>query len=504
MRNTFLILCLELLGTGPLNGQAKPQALTIFHTNDIHGHFVPERAEWRDDRAFVGGFTALEQQLTLLRSQREQSIYLDAGDLMTGNPVCNIEYHGVRGAALLDMLNQVQVTAQCLGNHEFDLGSDHVLDYLRAAPYPILCANVVNNTDRNSIAPSCAMVTVGALRIGIVGLITDELPGVVSKKSLTPFNVLDDAASAQPLIDSLDQFCDLMILLTHCGVDADSVLAQSVHGIDVIIGGHSHTRLKQPKLVNHVVIAQAGSYCKNLGVLDLVVDGDSVVSYNGRLVELLADTVATVRTPLGKLCDSLETVIQARYGQVIGTLAETWTRGYYVTSNVGNWICDQLRDSLHTDIALVNAGGIRANWQPGPITMLKVLELLPFENSLVTFEASGADLRAFAQKQAEAHGLEEHGVVEMSGLTIDYSVTNKTRVDLKSIEVQGKPLDDRKTYRIASIDFVAISQADRYLGFAPKNLESTDRMLSDFIINTIRNTKQPLRADAVPRIKAVP
>jgi 2',3'-cyclic-nucleotide 2'-phosphodiesterase (5'-nucleotidase family) len=498
---TKILLCALVALSAMAN--ATPQTLTIFHTNDIHGHFVPERAEWRDDKAFVGGITALEQKLGELRATHPYSLYLDAGDLMTGNPVCGIEYNHVRGGALLEMLNRLDITAQCVGNHEFDLGAEHVTEFINSANYPLLCANVVRKTDGNPIAPSTALVSLGELRIGIIGLVTDGLADVVSKKSIAPFDIHDDAATAQPLVDSLDKFCDLIILLTHVGVEGDSMLAQTVRGVDVIVGGHSHTRLKTPKIVNGVVIVQAGSYCKNLGVLELTVDADSVVSYSGKLIELTAQTSAP-RTPLAKFCDSLDTVLQARYGQVIGELAEPWTRGYYETSGVGNWICDRLRDSTHCDLALVNAGGIRANWNPGPISMLNVLELLPFENSIVTFEASGKELRMFAAQQAAAHGLHEHGVVEMSGMQIQYALRVDSTTEAKNILVDGVALDDAKTYRVASIDFVAVSQADRYLGFTPHKLEATDRMLSDFITAVIQNSKTPLRADPAPRIAQIP
>lgn len=501
MKNSIIKLSLWATALTAAVLCAKPQSITIFHTNDIHGHFVPERADWRDDKAWVGGIAALEQKLTELRAKHPLSMYLDAGDLMTGNPICTMEHNGVRGGALLTMLERLDITAECIGNHEFDLGAEHTLKFISKAEFPLLCANVVNKSNGNPIAPSTALVTIGGLRIGIIGLVTDGLAGVVSKKSLEPFNVIDDATTAQPLIDSLDAFTDIIVLLTHIGVEGDTELAETLHGVDVIVGGHSHTRLKEPKVVNDVVIVQAGSYCKNLGVLELTIDGDSIVSHQGELIELLADTSGTKTTPLAKFCDSLETVIQANYGQVIGELAEPWTRGYFVTSNVGNWLCDQVRDSTHSEIALINAGGIRTNWKAGPITMLNVLELLPFENSIVTFEASGRDLRGFALKQAQAHGLEEHGIVEMSGMTIRYKKPTAKSVELSDIRINQQPLDDSKNYRVASIDFVAISQADRYLGFAPQKLQTTDRMLSDFVISVIKNSKQPLSADPAARIQ---
>ncbi|MBI5060502.1 bifunctional metallophosphatase/5'-nucleotidase [candidate division KSB1 bacterium] len=481
---------------------AAGRQLVIFHTNDIHGHFVPEPAEWRDDKALVGGVAALEAKLTELRKRYPATVYLDAGDLMTGNPICTIDYDGVRGGALHDMLQRVGITAQAVGNHDLDLGADHATAFVAQAAYPQLCANLIRRANGQPFAAPTLITEQNGLRIGVIGLILDGLADVVAKKCIDPFSISDAAETAQRCIDELDPTTDLIILLTHIGVDGDRELARKIHGADVIIGGHSHTRLKTPELVNQVIIAQAGSYCKNLGVLELTVDGDSVTKFDGRLDELLAVSGGP-RTALALLADSLETVIQARYGEVIGDLGEPWTRGYYKTSNVGNWICDRLREQFAADVALVNAGGIRSDWSPGPITLLKVMELLPFENSAVTFDASGAQLLSIAREQALAHGCETHGVLEVSGLTVRYRKRG-AEVALTEALVNGQPIDSAKSYRVASIDFVAVSQAERYLGFQPSTLQNSGQMLNEFITAEIKRARGPITADPTPRIEQVP
>ncbi len=480
---------------------AEPHQLVIFHTNDIHGHFMPERASWRKDSAPVGGVAALEAELTGLRSQFPHSLYLDAGDLMTGNPICNMEYRGVKGAALLDMLHRLNITAECLGNHEYDLGAQHLREYIAASPYPILCANVGDEQGSQPLAAAVQQVTENGVRVGIIGLILDNLKDVVAKANIQDVVVKDAATTAQRYIDELDSTTDLIVLLTHMGVDDDSLLATKVRGADVIVGGHSHTRLLEPKRVNGVVIVQAGSYCKNLGVLELTVDADSVSSYSGRLVELEL-SAQTPHTALAAFADSLDTVIHARYGQVIGELAEDWTPGYYTGSNVGNWICDRLRENYRADVALVNAGGIRTSLPTGPITTLDVLSLLPFENAVTTFEATGAELLLLAAEQARAQGLEKHGALEMSGLTVTYRKQGEN-VQVIEAKIRGGAIDPAKTYHVVTIDYVSVSQPDRYLGFVPKTQETTNLMLNEFVTNEIKNSKSAIRADATPRLQEV-
>lgn len=495
----YRLALLFVFGVLSTSCRAEPRQLVIFHTNDIHGHFVPEPASWRKDHALVGGVAALEQQLKDLRAQYPHSLYLDAGDLMTGNPLCNMEYRGVKGGALLEMLHRLNITAECLGNHEFDLGAQHLREFIAAAPYPILCANIRDQIGSCPLTAAVHQITENGVRVGIIGLIMDDLKDVVSKANIRDVVIDDAATAAQKYIGELDSTTDLIVLLTHLGEDGDSLLATKIHGADIIVGGHSHTRLSEPKRVNSVLIVQAGSYGKNLGVLELTVEGDSVSSYDGRLVEL-EYREQTPRTALASFADSLDIEIHARYGQVIGELAEAWKPGYYTGSNVGNWICDRLRESYHADVALVNAGGIRAALQAGPVTMLDVLGLLPFENAVTTFEATGADLLLTATEQARAQGLEKHGALEMSGLTVTYRRKGES-VEVVDAKINGVAIDPAKTYRVVTIDYVSVSQADRYLGFVPKNQETTNLMLSDFVMNEIITTKVAIRADSAPRLQ---
>jgi 2',3'-cyclic-nucleotide 2'-phosphodiesterase (5'-nucleotidase family) len=492
---TFLIaLCVS-------SAHAETRELVIFHTNDIHGHFTAQRAAWRKDSALVGGFAALSFHLDKLRGRHANSLYLDAGDLMTGNPVCNIPYNGYTGGALQAMLQRCGVNAQCLGNHEFDLGADHLRQYVAGAPYPMLVANLVEKSSQKSLTAKMHVFEQNGMRIGVIGLLLDGLAGVASKTAIAPFQVQDAATVAQQMIDELDPVTDLIILLTHMGVDEDSVLATKIQRADAIVGGHSHTLLKKPLRVNNIIIVQAGSYLRNVGMLTLNIASDSVASYSDSLVELVRPA-EKINTEAAKLADSLETVVQATYGKVIGEIGERWVRGYYDGSNEGNWICDRLRDRCKADVAFVNAGGIRADHESGPITLLQVLEMLPFTNSVVTFEVTGNDLLKTAREQVRAQGLHKHGTLEMSGMTVDYSKTGDT-ADIVSVKIGGKPVDPNAKYRVASIDYVAQSQWEEYLGFKPADVQSTGELISDAISDEIQKTAGPIHADPAPRLREV-
>lgn len=499
MRN--LMIAWAILVAGSALCSAAPREVVIFHTNDIHGHFMPEPASWRKDHALTGGMGALFEQLQQLRAQHPNSMYLDAGDVMTGNPVCNIEYSGVKGGALQEMLRRCGVAAECLGNHEFDLGSDHLRQYVAAAKYPVVCANLREKSSGKPLTASSHVFEINGLRVGIIGLILDNLSGVAAHTAVEPFRVEDVFTTAQKQIDELAPATDLIVLLTHEGVEEDSILAMHTRGAQVIVGGHSHTRLEHGKRINGTLIVQAGSYLKDLGMLDLWVDADSIVSYRDSLIALTVSATPAV-TPVSTLADSLSAAIQKQYGQKIGEIAEPWKKSYYTGSNAGNWICDRLRERYKADVAFVNAGGIRTDINAGPVTMLQIVELLPFVNSIATFDATGSELLKTALEQARAQGLHKHGALEISGMKIRYKKTGD-KVDLAGVTIGGKTVDPNRTYHVVTIDYVAVSQWDEYFTFKPRKLQTIGDLISDVIGDEIKKSSGPIHADPAPRIEEI-
>jgi 2',3'-cyclic-nucleotide 2'-phosphodiesterase (5'-nucleotidase family) len=479
----------------------QPRELVIFHTNDIHGHFTAEPASWRKDHALVGGIAALSYDLDSLRKVYPHSIYLDAGDLMTGNPVCNIDYNGLKGGALPEMLYRCGIAAECLGNHEFDLGADHLRDWVKRAPYPLVCANLLDKSSASPLAAATQILNVDGLRVGVIGLILDELGSVASRRATSQFTEEDAATTAQKQIDALKGQCDFVVLLTHEGVEDDSTLATKIHGAQVIVGGHSHTRLDKPGRVNGVIIVQAGSHLKNLGILQLKIAADTVTSYDGKLIELVRPD-KKITSPAALMADSLEVRIQAEYGQVIGEIGETWAKGYFDPSNVGNWICDLLKNRYKTDVAFVKGGGIRADLPAGPVTRLKIVEMLPFVNSVVMFDAKGEDLLTVALEQARAQGLHAHGCLEMSGMSVTWAKRDG-KVEIRDVRIGGQPIDPTRNYRIATIDYVAQSQWGEYLKFQPKDVQATGDVISDVVTDAIRQSHSPLHADSTHRLQEI-
>lgn len=472
--------------------------LTILHTNDIHGRFAAERAHWRSDSAAVGGFGALSGALDSVRNIDEHAIYVDAGDVMTGNPICNLLVDGIEGGALLEFLRLCGCDAGCLGNHEFDLGADHVRRFAKNSKVELLCANLLEDSTNALLCSEYKILKRGRLRIGVIGLLLNDLAGVTSKQAIAPFTVMDIAAAAQSTIDRIDDQTDLIILLTHNGVDEDIELARNVSGCDIIIGGHSHTRLQEPLTENGVIIVQAGSYLKDLGVLKVTVSNDRVSHHHGTLVELVADRYSP-DSAVAELVSRYALEIEREYGQVIAEAGIAIERRHSESSPLGNLICDLMREHYNTDFAFTNSGGLRKDIAQGNIRKLDCVELMPFVNSVALFSATGEELLRFAERQVYAQQSGKSEILQMSGIEIGYDFQNET-ISALSVGVNGAPVEADAIYRGVSIDYVLIAQPEKYLGFTPRDVEGTGILFSDFLIQAFAQAAQPLMAVDEPRL----
>jgi 2',3'-cyclic-nucleotide 2'-phosphodiesterase (5'-nucleotidase family) len=283
----------------------------------------------------------------------------------------------------------------------------------------------------------------------------------------------------------LDPRTDLLIALTHNGVHGDTLLARELAGagVDVIVGGHSHTRLTAPLLIGDVLVVQAGAKTTNLGRLDLRVADDRVVEYHGRLIETLVEDRRG--TPeLAALVDDYARRVDDLYGRTIGELATPWRRTGRGESNVGSWVCDRMLEAAGADVALLNSGTLRKNFEPGPLTLLDVHSLVPFSNTLETFEIDGAGLLRIARFNAEAAEADHHGILQIAGLRYAYTVRDGA-VELLESSVGGQPIEPARVYTVACPDYVA-QKADLYLDMERPVTRYEGHTITEVVVDAVR------------------
>jgi 5'-nucleotidase len=399
------LLALPLAAPALRRAQAQAASrVAILHLNDFHSRHEGAQssgASCRAGAACAGGAARLVASFNAARAaalgEGRDVLALDAGDQFLGS----LFYTHHRGLAEAAVQRQWGVQAMAPGNHDFNGGPETLARYLRALGTPLLAANMDISAEpalAGLVAPSAVFV-VGGARIGVIGLTLESIPQVSSPGRNLRFAAPEEA-TAREVARIRAGGPATIVVLSHHGVEADRALAAAVPGIDLIVGGHSHTFLQRPLLLDGadrpVRIVQAGALGRWRGRLDLDLAPDGrVVAAQGKAVEVTADgpedpatarLVADFAAPLGEL----RTRPVARSA---GGLENTTCR--LGECGVGNLLADALLASVpRADLALTNAGGIRTGLPAGTITLGDVLTTLPFGNTVATVRLRGAHLLA--------------------------------------------------------------------------------------------------------------
>jgi 2',3'-cyclic-nucleotide 2'-phosphodiesterase (5'-nucleotidase family) len=451
---TRLLLLIAVVWTTYAFGQER---LTVLHWNDFHSQNLPLRLVDHDTTSpWVGGLAVFKAYVDSMRAIRPYTMALHGGDEFQGNPISTL----TRGRSQIPLLNLLRPDAFELGNHEFDYGRENVEEFIRQVNFPVLAANLIDSLKSEPFARPFVIRRVGDLRVAIIGLIVEDLYGLTLPRNVRGLRVDAVDQTVRRYLDELRGQADLFFVLSHIGFRADSLLAVRVPELDVIVGGHSHTPLFEPREVNGVIIVQAGSRSRYLGVLDLWVDPETreIQRYEGLLLPTYVDRITPDRRAQA-VVDSLNREASSELNRVIGTLVEPWVRNYRGESNVGNWQADVIRSYTEADIAFQNSGGIRKGLPAGPIRVRDMWEMNPFSNYFVVFPVTGRELRQILEKQVSS----PKEFLQVSGLRYRYDLSLPVGQRVVDVSVGGQPLDPNKSYRVATNNYV-LSHFEKFFG----------------------------------------
>jgi 5'-nucleotidase / UDP-sugar diphosphatase len=473
------------------------KTITILHTNDMHASFLPREAFWMKEnpKQLIGGFNELSFVVDSLRHVKSVTLLLDAGDVMTGNPITEYMYRGAEGGALFEMMNRIGYELWTPGNHDFDISSVNLRKLTNIAKFPTVSANILDTLNQFPVNnKEYVVIEKNGLKIGIIGIMSDDFYNLVNQNSSAGIKILPSIETMKRLITLLNPQTDLLIALTHQGVDEDSVLAMNVQGLDLIVGGHSHTRLKHPKRVNGVLIVQTGANCENLGVLDLKMEKHHVISYDGGLVPLWYNA-ARQKTQLSMFIDSVKLMIDQDYSKVLGTLKTDWKRGHG-ESGIGNFISDAQREAVKADVSFMNSSGIRKDLAAGPVTKKDIFEILPFRNLLTTFPVTANQIRSMVE-----FIIKQRGGVQTSGIQCEWKKKENGEIEFLKILVNGKPLEESKIYTGVASDYM-MGESEKYFGIKMTDQKILNQTVFSAIETKVRTMKE-ISSDIENRIKEV-
>lgn len=430
--------------------------LVLLHTNDVHGQALPRRATWIEDReVWVGGLERLAAYVASVRAEMDEPhegvLLVDGGDWFQGTPEGRVR----DGREFVKLLAALDYDAMALGNHEFDLGLEPLLALLLETEVPSVCANLYDGENRVGWVRPFRTVQVCGLDVAFVGLLSPRTPDIThpdARRFVFNDPIAEFARAERDLPDGIE----LVIPLTHNGLELDRDLAIARPDLPLIVGGHSHTYLRDGVIVGDTRIVQAGDKATVVGRVDLLVDPvtKKVTSTRSRLVELDAEpdpelVLPAIKDGVARLAAQTEKEMSV----VVGRLAKDPVQpGPLSSGGLGSWISDALRTFTRADIGVHNRGGIRSQLAAGPITRRHLFEVCPFPNTVVSFELSGAELWQCLNLALDG---KETVRLEVSGLEVALSLRDDGKIALESARVNGEPLDRERTYRVATNSFLA-------------------------------------------------
>lgn len=433
--------------------------LTIIHTNDLHSHDEP----YRLDGKIVGGAGRIGHVIRQLKEKNKDAFVVDAGDIFQGSMLYT-HYHG---AVEVELLNKLGYDIYTIGNHEFDDGPENLGQQLKNAKFDVVNANMDASKvpELEKVIKRSIVKKVGNQKIGFVGAITPDLETIANKLAPVKLKAKGDNWT-DPIKAEVEKLksegIDRIVLVTHVGLTMERNLAKAIPDIDVIIGGHSHTRLTKPVIEQHAdgtttTIVQTGCYGRSVGCLKVSFDDKGVVEPNKtayRLVDLNAN-IAEDADLVKYVAEMAKPLPENRY-EVIASCSKTFPRKNLLSdSAIGDLVCDALVDSgkeYGVTVAMHNRGGIRGNIQEGPITNADVQQIFPFDNFVVFATVNGATL-----KRNLEHSISEGlggRFLDVAGLKFAYDTKRKPGeklifVMVKDLKGNWAPIEDNGKYKMA-------------------------------------------------------
>ncbi|MDE5642181.1 MAG: bifunctional metallophosphatase/5'-nucleotidase [Muribaculaceae bacterium] len=440
---------------------ASAEKLVIMHTNDTHSHIDPEADG-------SGGILRRKSMIDSIRQAEQNTLLIDAGDFVQGS----LYFYLYGGKIEQELMNRLGYDMRILGNHEFDIGADSIAKILKDSHAELIATNYdLSGSALDSLFKPMAIKEFDGRRIGFFAINLDP-EGMIAPGKADGVRYLDgiQAANAAAWWLRNIEHCDMVVALTHIGYNTsgadltDIALASGTRNIDLIIGGHSHDVVQpgdsdKPDRIrdldgHEVTIVQAGKYGRNLGKIDIDLDNLAITP---TLLPVDSKAGAVTDTELAEWLVPYRQGLDSLYADKVFRASAEMPQGSEALKNfLSDFIYDRATESTGgVDFAIMNDGGIRRGLPKGNVGKGYILEMLPFGNSTVVLDIKGSDL-------ADAFDVMAQGRVTAVSRQVDVEYTpavkngqENTPGKIQSIRINGRPLDPDRTYRIATIDYLA-------------------------------------------------
>ena len=477
-------------GTGEGTG-VKENEFVILFTNDFHSQIEPLSKEetYNADR---GGVKRIKALVDSVRNA-EKTVYLaDAGDYVQGTYYFSL----LNGSVEMEVMGQLKYDVRTVGNHEFDKKMTCLYDMLTWSDVPVVASNYdFSRTNLANRVEQSMIIEKNGIKVGFIGLNVklDNLVAPSAREGVdwqNAINVADKLAK-----DLRDRGADIVIALSHLGYEKNSSevyydrgIAMNTQYIDMIIGGHSHTFLNYADYVKNknnvsVPVVQTGSKGICLGYAKIKLNENGKPTFTYKLIPVKNHLDKKLDPAFSAIVDEYTASVSYKMEEVIGNCPQAIRKGspesplYNLTGDALIWMAKEYMD-VDADVSLYNSGGLRAEISAGDLTIGEVYAVYPFDNVLSIVTMKGSDLKTMFNYVASNGGLPVNSGVKM--------VINNKKV--KSVTVNGKAIDNNKTYTVATIDYLV--ELERY-GFENAISRSdSPEIIRDYFVEYFRHLAQ--------------
>ncbi len=448
--------------------QPVQKRFTILHSNDIHGDFQAEVVDGKPGK-MIGGLARLSGYINKVRKEEKNVLYLIAGDMVCGSMI-DTEF---KGASTMELMNYLSPDAATIGNHELDYGLYHLLFLEKMANFPIVVSNLYIKNFHKRLMQPYVILNVDGFDILIIGIITQEIMSNLKMDAdIGSFLSLEDASTEVGRICDTykDDDIDLTILLTHVGFEADKKLAAMLNpewGVDLMIGGHSHTILEQPEVINNILITQAGIGTDQVGRFDILVDDDtnSIVDWTWEL-KPVDETLAEPDEKLQGFIDSFQDVVDRKYNTIITRFAKRLDHLVWgEESPLGNLFADILAKHSKADIAFISSGSIRGGGLGELVTLGDFKKICPYSGALQVVTLTGTQIKSIFNFTLTAEKRKRMIFQISKGWEVTYE-DGKGVIDMK---FNGDTVEDAGNYSVCLQEYY-YENSERKLGISKEEL----------------------------------
>ena len=493
--------------------------LVILHTNDTHSFLAGTDRHGNaslDGRESTGGLGRVAAAMKAAREGRDNVIAVDAGDQFQGT----LFYSMNKWPLIVDVDTAVPWDAMTLGNHEFDEGCSELARFVEATPLPVLAANLAPEEGcplHEGKTQPYLVKSVRGEKVGIIGLANDQVSSLAAACPYTAFSPAADTLQRE--VKELEaQGVKHIVAVTHLGLPEDRTLARSVNGVDVIVGGHTHSYLGPAPsdgpypVVEHspdgspVLVVTAGRGAAYLGELTVNFDENGVpATWQGSAVKLAADM--PVDPAVQKLITRYAATLEDLRAEVVGSHSLSLPDGMDMCRKgdclAGMVTTDAMLDYARpfgAEIALCNGGALRAALPAGRITRGDVLAVHPFGNTLLVRRYSGREILDALEHGVETENAAGPRLLQVAGLRYRVDGSRPAGARVLSAEIidekgRARPVDPAASYTVTLSDYL-VNGGDGYAML--KNglpVTAPDPLVLDAVITYLR-AHDPL---AMPR-----